>query len=81
MASRGDSQEGGGGEAEAVVEGGITERGAAELIRIAHGRVQIPERIRRLWGIGDGDLVVWVPPETGQLEAKLWPGRVVRRGL
>jgi hypothetical protein len=34
----------GGGEAEAVVEGGITERGAAELIRIAHGRgrVQIP---------------------------------------
>jgi len=53
------------------------------LIRRVHGRgrVQIPERIRRIWGLKDGDLVVWIPPEAGQLEAKVWPGRVVRKEI
>ena len=55
--------------------------GPGEFIRKVHGRgrVQIPERIRRLWGIRDGDLVVWIPPEAGQQEARIWPGRIVRK--
>ncbi len=32
-------------------------------------RIVIPERIRRLWGIGDGDPVFWILPETRQREA------------